>query len=236
MTSLNLVAYERMGLVNPVPVAAIGEALDRTDLEPGDRAAELGCGNAALAMLLAGRGLKVLAIDRGPAMVDLARGKVEAAGLEGRVDVRLGEAGEVAGREGPFRLVTAVGTTGLADFAQLESWIMPGGWLLWGDVYFRQTPVIATGSIGLDYDTDAGWRARAEAAGLEFRHARISEEADWEAYLGEMNDAVADWLRESPDDPARGRVEAHATGLNALYSPANRASLGFILYLFRKPD
>ena len=48
--------------------------------------------------------------------------------------------------------------------------------------------------------------------------------------------AIADWISDTPDDPARGRVEAHAAGLNALYGPANRASLGFILYLFRKPE
>ena len=236
MTSLNLVAYERMGLVNPVPEAAIGEALDRTDLAPGDRAAELGCGNAALALLLAERGLQVLAIDRGADMVDLARRRVEAARAGGRVELRLGEAKDVAGLAAPFRLVAALGTTALGDFSRLAAWIAPGGWLLWGDIYFRQAPVFAPGGAGLDYDTDEGWRARADSAGLELEYVRISEEADWEVHLADLTAAVTGWVEADPDDPARPQVESRLAAVRALYRPANRASLGFILYLFRKPE
>ena len=68
MTTFNLVAYERIGLANPVPEAAINEALDLSDLKRGEPAAELGCGNAALAIMLARRGLRVLAVDRGEEM------------------------------------------------------------------------------------------------------------------------------------------------------------------------
>jgi SAM-dependent methyltransferase len=236
MTSFNLVAYERMRLANPVSEAAIGGALDRTDLGPGDRAAELGCGNAALALLLAERGLRVLAVDRGAEMADLARRRVEATMTAGQVEVRLGEAEDIADGVAPFRLVAALGTTALGDFSRLASWIAPGGWLLWGDLYFRQTPVIAAGGAGLDYDTDEGWRGRAAAAGLELDHVRISEDADWDAHLDELTAAVSAWIEDDPDHPARRQIEARLAAVQALYSPANRESLGFILYLFRKPS
>lgn len=234
MTSFNLVAYERMGLVNPVSEAAIGEALDRTDLAPGDRAAELGCGNAALALLLAERGLQVLAVDRGAEMVELAQRRVEAANAAGQVQVRLGEAGDLAGQAAPFRLVAALGTTALGDFRKLATWIAPGGWLLWGDLFFRQAPAVAPGGAGLDYDTDEGWRARAAEAGLALNHVRVSDDADWDAHLVDLAAAVTDWIEDEPDHPARRQVESRLAAVRALYGPANRESLGFILYLFQK--
>lgn len=236
MSTLNLVAYERIGLANPVSEAAIGEVLDRTDLTPGDRAAELGCGGAGLAIVLARRGLSVLAIDRGEAMVELARRKVRAVGLDDRVEVRAGEAAVIAAAEAPFRLVAALGTTALGDFGQLAGLIAPGGWLLWGDIFWVETPVVKPGGDAFDYDTDEGWRARGQAAGLALVQARISDETDWDAYVSSLVRAVADWRLAEPDHPAGEAVEVRARATAALYSPENRRSVGFGLYLFRKPD
>jgi SAM-dependent methyltransferase len=54
----------------------------------GDRILELACGTGEDAVHLARRGVRVLATDASPAMVEAARGKVIAAGVEGNVDVR----------------------------------------------------------------------------------------------------------------------------------------------------
>ena len=234
MTSLNLVAYERIGLANPMSESAIQEALDRADLKPGDRTAELGCGNAALAILLARRGLQVLAVDRGAEMAALAARKVEAAGMAGHVRIVHGEADAVAAREGPFRLVSAVGTTALTDFAALASWIEPGGWLLWGDIFWREAPK-ADLDAGLNYDTNEGWRARAAAAGLDLVHARISDDADWAAYVADLRKAADSWAAEHPDHPSRALVDIRTRAMISMYAPENMKTLGFVIYLFRKP-
>ena len=92
-----------------------------------------------------------------------------------------------------------------------------------------------TRRAGLDYDTDEGWRARAVAAGLELDHVRVSDDADWDAHLDGLTAAVSGWAKDEPDHSARARVESRLAAVRALFSPANRESLGFILYLFRKP-
>ncbi|WP_029086745.1 SAM-dependent methyltransferase [Brevundimonas aveniformis] len=235
MTDLNLAAYPHMGIANPVSEDAVSAMLELTGLEPGDRAAELGCGNGALARLLAGWGLRVLAVDRSAAMAGLARRRMDEAGLSKAVEVVAGDAADVAEARGPFRLVAAVGTTRLGDFDHLAGWVEPGGWLLWGDLFFRGAPVPAFVAAGLDYDTDAGWRARGQTAGLELVDTRISEEADWEAYVTDLIAAVAAWGRENPDDPQRPALEARARALATMYGPAGREALGFGLYLFRRP-
>jgi SAM-dependent methyltransferase len=55
---------------------------------PGDRVLELNCGTGADAIYLAQRGVRVLATDIAPAMLELARAKVARAGLADLVKVR----------------------------------------------------------------------------------------------------------------------------------------------------
>jgi SAM-dependent methyltransferase len=55
---------------------------------PGDRVLELACGTGEDALHLACRGVRVTAIDASAAMVEAARRKVAAAGVEGMVEVQ----------------------------------------------------------------------------------------------------------------------------------------------------
>lgn len=228
MTQLNHVAYPRMGVCNPVSEAALAAMLDRTDLKPGDRAAELGCGNGAVSAMLAARGLSVEAFERDPVMAELARAR----GLV----VREGDAAVLAEQDAPWRLVAALGTTGLGDFARLCALLEPGGWLLWGDLFWKTEPDLAlkTAMGDPDYDTDAGWRARGADAGLELVAARVSPAEDWDAYVGAIERAVADWAGENPDHPDRPAVQRRAETLLGYWRGIGREALGFGLYLFRK--
>jgi SAM-dependent methyltransferase len=55
---------------------------------PGDRVLELNCGTGADAIYLGRRGVRVLATDIAPAMLDVVRAKVARAGLENMVEVQ----------------------------------------------------------------------------------------------------------------------------------------------------
>lgn len=66
--------------------AAVWRRLDAV-YGPGDRVLELNCGTGEDAVHLARRGVRVLATDAAPAMVDVASRKVRAAGVEGLVRV-----------------------------------------------------------------------------------------------------------------------------------------------------
>jgi len=58
---------------------------------PGDRVLELNCGTGEDAVHLAARGVRVLATDASPAMLDVARAKVERVGLGASVETRVVE-------------------------------------------------------------------------------------------------------------------------------------------------
>jgi demethylmenaquinone methyltransferase/2-methoxy-6-polyprenyl-1,4-benzoquinol methylase len=83
---------------------------DITDrVAAGDRVLDIGCGTGALAARLAQRGASVVAIDVSPEMLDRAAGRLEEAGMAGRVALReLGVAELDRFEAGAFDVVTGV--------------------------------------------------------------------------------------------------------------------------------
>ena len=72
---------------------------------PGDRVLELACGTGEDAIHLAGRGVRVVAMDASAEMVETARRKARATGLDGSIEVRHMSAEDLAAGEalpGPF--------------------------------------------------------------------------------------------------------------------------------------
>jgi len=76
-----------------------------TSFQPGDRVLELGCGTGEDAVWLARRGIRVLATDSSEGMLDAARHKAAAAGVEHLVTTRrldLGALETTCDLDGPF--------------------------------------------------------------------------------------------------------------------------------------
>lgn len=89
----------------------IGETMRRAvwrrldaNFKAGDHVLDLGCGTGEDAVYLAGRGVQVLATDRSPRMVEVTRQKLQAAGLETRVEVRQAAIEELEELIGAFEL------------------------------------------------------------------------------------------------------------------------------------
>jgi len=67
--------------------------VDRLEVGPGSVVADVATGTAAVAMTIAWRhGSRVIGIDQNPAMLEEGRRRVQAAGLETRIELRQGEA------------------------------------------------------------------------------------------------------------------------------------------------
>ncbi|MHC4993467.1 MAG: class I SAM-dependent methyltransferase [Planctomycetota bacterium] len=66
--------------------AEFNRALDALDVAPGQTIVDFGAGTGDFALLAAGRGLSVVAVDISRAMLDAGRAKAERAGVEGGGD------------------------------------------------------------------------------------------------------------------------------------------------------
>jgi ubiquinone/menaquinone biosynthesis C-methylase UbiE len=76
------------------------------NVRAGDRVLEIGCGTGSMAILAAMRGARVLAFDISPQMLEVAKQKIDAAGMSNSVElVEMGISGMDGFAEGEFDLV-----------------------------------------------------------------------------------------------------------------------------------
>lgn len=242
--SFHRIAYEALEVCNALDMASVERAVAATGLPPGARALDIGTGNAAVAIRLAIRfGFEAVAVEADPVMAALAADRIAAAGAS--VDLRIASSGEVLATEPPFDLIAAIGSTDAAGdgsrepeavFRALARHLTPGGWLLWGDLFWIGDPpaplrqvVEATNT----YATDEGWRSAAEHAGYQVVRADISGEAEWMRYTSAMDVAARAWLAAHPDAPEVEAVRLNADRVKAMFD-FGRPWLGFGLYLLRR--
>jgi SAM-dependent methyltransferase len=239
-------SYRRHRICNPFAFEALELVLGFADLKPGELAFDLGAGNGVISAWLAQRyGLAVSAVERFEPMAQMARN--EAAGVTGpgRVEVVLDDAVAFLNRAPPCRLLCAIGTVGMFTdavdlagvLARLKDHIGHGGYLLWGDPFWKAEPSDRLKMVFARerYQTHEGYLAAAERAGMTTLHAEISSQADWDAYSAAMVASVEDWLAENPDDPDAPAFRTQIDFMRTLYEEDVRAQMGFGLYLFRVP-
>ena len=242
-TSFHRIAYEALEVCNALEIAAVDRAVVLSGLPAGARALDIGTGNGAVAGRLAQRfGMAVTAVERDPAMADLARART--AGL----DVRVAEMTSTAAldAEGPFDLMVVIGATDPAGpgsrepevaMERLREHLNPGGFILWGDLVWTDTPPEPLRLIveaANTYRSDRGYRQAAERAGLAVVSAEMSSDATWDRYVGVMDGAARAWLAAHPDAPEAGAVRASADRVKAMFD-FGREYIGFGLYLLKRP-
>ncbi len=246
--SFQRIAYEVREVCNGVEMSAIESAVERTGLEPGAAAIDLGTGNAAVALRLAQRfGLTVSAIELDPVMAELARSRIDASNAGERVSLTVARAAAVLARTEPVDLIVALGTTDVsgegrptpeAGFVALRRSLKPGGWLLWGDIVWRAEPPAPLRQITEVtnlYTDDAGWRAAAVAAGFEIIEGRISPQDIYEAFPRDSIAAARAWADAHPEAPETGSIRFHADRVQAI-TDFGRDYIDFGIYLLRNPD
>jgi cyclopropane fatty-acyl-phospholipid synthase-like methyltransferase len=94
------VLYARMRWNTPLSVEHAGLLLDRLDLRPGQRIADLGCGWGELlltAVARAGAGTTGIGLDQDVTLLDRGRAEAARRGLDGAVTLTVGDAAEWRG-------------------------------------------------------------------------------------------------------------------------------------------
>jgi len=237
-------AYRKHRICNPFSFDLLDRTLSYATLERGDLAFDLGCGNAVVAAWLAERfALRVKAVERFESVADLARSTVAAMTGPGEVEVIVSAAAPFLADAGRCRLMTVIGAVNLLPdarepaevFATLRRSVEPGGYLLWGDPFWKKPPSERLAQVFANerYQSHQAYVRAGEQAGLTPLIASVSSEQDWDDYSWRMNASVEDWAAENPDDPDVPAFRAQIAAMRQLYLEEARDTLGFGLYLFR---
>lgn len=242
--SFHRIAYEALDVCNAVPMAVVDKMVAQAALRPGDRAIDIGCGNAAVSIRLADRfGLVVAAVEMDPAMAHLARSRSVG---HANVTVHEAPAGSILTMGAPWDLAVCLGATdpsgeGLRDPSQMLAaiWrrLKPEGWLLWGDLTWLSEPpppLRQIVEISGDYTDHAGWQAAARIAGFEVVQTWLSDMSEWDHYAGTMLSAAAGWVAANPDHPDAPSVAVRAHQMRLMLD-FGRGVMGFGLYLLKRP-
>jgi SAM-dependent methyltransferase len=165
-------------VIHPGGRASTGQLLAWAELQPGERALDIGCGVATTALRLAREcRASVVAADLSPLMRERASRAVEAAGLAGRVEVAAADILDMPYPDDSFDCVIAEAVTMFVGrpraAAELVRVCRPGGRVLATEFYWRRPPTAAAKEIflgqvcpGLRFDGIEEWVEIYGRAGL----------------------------------------------------------------------
>jgi SAM-dependent methyltransferase len=242
---ITLITHGDLTVHNPLPPAALDDALGRVTLGPGDRVADVGCGTGELLLGVAERtGASAAGVDLSAPAIDRANAAARDRGLAGRVSFVQGDAGAFDPGDGTFALAVCIGSThalgGLeATARRLHELLAPGGHALIADGYWRRDPdpayLTALGATRDELPDWAGMVRRASVPGLRAVYASVASQADWDRYEWTLIANGERWAADHPEDPAAPDVLAWVDDARErLLAPGGRETIGFGQVLLRQ--
>lgn len=214
-------------------------------LGPDHRVLDVGCGRGELLIRLVERfGCAGVGVDPHPEALVLARAEAARRIPGGRLELRAGGFDPQEFEPASFELGVCVGATQAFEGFETGLWslreqVRPGGHVLIGEGYWKREPVseyleLLGCEVG-DLHSHLVNIRLAEEASLEVLQARETSEVEWAAYEDGYTRRVLAWADAHPDDPDTPRFREHIEAWRAGYLAWGHDTLGFGLYLLRRP-
>jgi SAM-dependent methyltransferase len=214
--------------MNPLPSEKLEAALDALGVVNGSTTLDLGCGKAELAYRLEPRYVHGVGVDHSPELLAEARKRsgwdfVEADATTFETDAR-------------FEIAASIG--GPVTVERLRSFVEPGGYVLYGDGYWRQPPsntyLEALGATEDELADYAGTIRRGEELGMTPLYAVTASVDDFDRYEWSWASNGERYAAEHPDEPGVDEFLAWIrNGRRRYVELGGRDVLGFGLFLFR---
>ena len=240
------IAHGELAILNPIGSASLDRMLDLLGLRQGDTVIDFGCGKAEMLLRLIERSnVRAVGVDLNPRFIAAAREAAARRAPGAALTLVEGDATQYAEARGAFDAALAVGAThvfgGLgASLAALGAWVRRGGRILVGEGYWKREPhpdyLAVLGATPDELTDHAGNVAAGTAAGLELLTAVETALDDWDRYEDTYAANVEIFAAENPDDPDRDAMLKRIRRWRDGYLQWGRDTLGFALYLFRKPS
>jgi len=221
------IAHEGMAIMNPLSSAKLDEAIEVLELERGARVVDLGCGKGELLRRLVERyAATAIGVDTSPELLAEAR----------RHGIETVEGDATAYDGDGFDLAASVG--GPVSLGKLASLVRSGGFVLYGDGYWRRDPdaayLAALGATREELSDYAGTIAAGEELGLVPLHAVVASVDDFDRYEWAWSRNGERYAAAHPDEPGVDQFLAWIrNGRRRYVELGGRETLGFGLFLFR---
>jgi ubiquinone/menaquinone biosynthesis C-methylase UbiE len=239
------IAHREHVYCNPLDPAVLDQVTDLLDLGPDRHVIDIGCGKATLLVRIAERfQAQGTGIDINAAF--LAEGRATAAdrGVAARIELLEMEASRLAVEPQTFDAAICIGSTHafgtyrdtLRELARL---VRPGGDVLMGEGYWKRDPdpeyLRRLQATADEMTTHEGMQAAGTEHGLVPRGAWRSSDQDWDRYEDLYARTVETYVAAHPEDPDSPALRERIRDWRETYVHWGRDTLGFGLYLFRRP-
>ncbi len=239
----------RMLWNSPISEERFEEMARRLDLQPGARVLDVGCGTGEMLIRLAEQ-YKVLGmgIDLSGASIAKARSHSAERLLDGPIQWVVGDAGRWEPQY-TFDAALCMGATHAYGSGQvafrdtlhtLAGYVRPGGMLLIGEAAMKRKAPPEYRDVIQRFPPDTMTHASNVktilSEGLAVVGSWSSTEAEWDAFEYAHQESAETAARENPNDvTAQEKVERRRIWIDA-YEKWGRTTLGFVVYLVRKPE
>ena len=233
-------------LCNPMSTGKLDEVLALFDLKPGDRVLDIACGKGETLVRLAERyGISGAGVDISPYCVADAKRKLEGRAPNAEVEfLNMGGADYQPEKPESFDATMCIGASWVfkdhrGTLDALKDMTRPGGLLLVGEPFWAKEPEKAYLEFSeMPGDMWGSHRANVtigEEEGLAPLYTAVSSHDDWDRYETLQWYAAARYATENPDDPDIPELLRRVARTRDEYLKWGRDTLGWALYLFRKP-
>ncbi len=231
---------------NPMSVEKLDELCRLLDLSPGAQVLDVACGKGEMLVMLAERSeIKGVGVDISPyAIADAEKKRGERVPRTALRFITLGGADYRPDEPESFDLTMCIGASWVFEghrgtLRALKDMTKPGGLVMVGEPYWLEEPsqdyLDASGDAEGDFGTHYGNVTTGEEVGLTFLYSAASSHDDWDRYEGLHWLATADYARSNSDDPDLPEIEGRVSRSRQTYLRWGRDTLGWAIYLFRKP-
>lgn len=244
-TKYTFIAHRGMAHCNPISPAKADQVIELLSLARSDRVLDVGCGKAELLIRILERyGCRGLGVDRSTSMIRAAVEEASHRGVADRLELLESDAAQLGGEPGGYAAASCLGASDAlggfqAALERLAAWVRPGGLVLIGEGYWQREPaaeyLAAFGATRDDYLTHAGCVGAGVSLGLVPYYAVTSTTDEWDRYEWLHARNVELFAVENPGDPDVPALLSRRRAWRDLYLTWGRETLGFGLYLFRKP-
>lgn len=230
---------------NPMSVEKFEELIALLRMEPGARVLEIATGKGEFIIRMAERyKIAGTGIDISPYHISDAEKKCKERIPDAQLTfVEMDGANFKPEKPGCFDLVACIGASWIfgghkATLKALKEMAAHKGWVVVGEPYWRQEPVVEyleaigeeRGSLGTHYENaQAG-----QELGLQLVYTLVSNPDDWDRYEGLQWYAATEWADKHPEDPDVKEVLKQVRENRESYLRWGRETIGWSIYVFKK--
>ena len=239
------VLHEYHGMCNPMSIAKLDELIGLLELNRGSTVLDIACGKGEMLTRLAERyEISGVGVDISPYFVDDAKQKLQARVPVAQIEI-LNIDGANYNPDQPFDLAMCIGASWVyqghrGTLRALKAMTKPGGLVLVGEPFWLKEPDEAylaaenhtRDMFGTHYENVLA----GEDEDLVPLYTMVSNQDDWDRYETLQWYAAEKYAGDNPDDPDVPEIQVRVAHGRNNYLRWGRDTLGWALYLFRKPS